>query len=161
MAVPLQTYDKDFSFIVNGKEIKTSRLLSDLLSPIICKIHLNDPTIDTFTINTNQNGDFSHFLQLANFEPTTLIESEIHFFSEVIEILGTKSIELQYKEDTSEITADNVLKLLREHEKYRHIYCNISREIEFASSHFYELFESQSEELKNLSISTLKGIIFD
>lgn len=79
-AVPLQTYDKDFSFVVNGKEFKTSRLLSDLLSPIICKIQLNDPTIDTFIINTNQNGDFSHFLQLTNFEPTTLIESINPFF---------------------------------------------------------------------------------
>lgn len=33
--VPLHAYNKDFSFIVNGEEIKTSRLISDLLSPIL------------------------------------------------------------------------------------------------------------------------------
>ena len=57
--VPLQSYFDDFSFIVNGKEYKTSRLISDLLSPKICEIHANDPTFDIFTIKTQQKGDFS------------------------------------------------------------------------------------------------------
>ena len=72
---------------------------------------------------------------------------------EVIEILGTKSIELQYKEDTSEITADNVLKLLREHEKYCiFIVTTFQEKLNLHPSHFYELFESQSEESFNQHI---------
>ena len=33
--LPLQFYDKDFTFIVNGTEYPTSRVISDLLSPYI------------------------------------------------------------------------------------------------------------------------------
>ena len=40
--VHLQKYPKDFTFIVNGKEFQTSRIISDLLSPKICKNHFND-----------------------------------------------------------------------------------------------------------------------
>ena len=54
LTVPFQTYDADFSFIVNGEEFKTSRFISDLLSPTICKMHLNDPTVDTYIINTKE-----------------------------------------------------------------------------------------------------------
>lgn len=89
--VPLQTYPKDFSFIVNGNEIKTSRLVSDIISPIICRIHSQDPTIDTFTINTTQQGDFSHILELVNFGQINIPDNELEFFVEVIEILGNQS----------------------------------------------------------------------
>lgn len=44
--IPLQTYNEDFYFIVNGQEYKTNRLISVLLSPKISKIHLSDPIID-------------------------------------------------------------------------------------------------------------------
>lgn len=37
--VSLQSYEKDFSFLVNGEEFKTSRIISDLLSPKICQLH--------------------------------------------------------------------------------------------------------------------------
>ena len=33
--MPLDRYEKNFSFIVNGQEIKTNRLIADFLSPII------------------------------------------------------------------------------------------------------------------------------
>ncbi|KAK8880719.1 hypothetical protein M9Y10_003406 [Tritrichomonas musculus] len=158
--VPLQTYAKDFLFVVNGEEFRTSRIISDILSPVICKIHSNDPTFDTFIINTQNQGNFSHILDLTNFKTTDLLEEEIPFISEVIKILGNKSIECQYENDTTEITLDNVLHLLQLHEKYGNFYCNhISREIEFSSLHFHELCESQGEEMKNLSVDTLMLIL--
>ena len=40
--VPLQSYNKEFTFIVNGEEFYTSKVESDLLSAKINKIHLND-----------------------------------------------------------------------------------------------------------------------
>lgn len=50
--VPIQNYAKDFTFIVNGEEFRTSSLISDLLSTKISQIHTINPTINTFTINT-------------------------------------------------------------------------------------------------------------
>lgn len=58
---PFQTYDT-FTFIVNGKEIKTTRIISDILSPIVCQNHLNDPTFNTLEINTHSQGYFLHLL---------------------------------------------------------------------------------------------------
>ena len=69
--VPLHNYEKSFTFIVNGQEFKTSRIIADLLSPTLSKIHLNDPTVDIFTINAEHKGDFSHILDLATFCLTT------------------------------------------------------------------------------------------
>ncbi|KAK8834278.1 hypothetical protein M9Y10_026262 [Tritrichomonas musculus] len=160
LKVPFQTYEKDFSFIVNGQEFKTSRFFADLLSPIICKIHLNDPTVDTFVINTQYTGDFSRILQLSNFISTNLSEDEIPFISEVIEILGNESIEHRSLNTTTEITVDNVLTLLQQHNLYSKFYSSqISKEIEFAASHFNELFEKKEEETMNLPIDILMSIL--
>lgn len=52
MKVPLRFYQDDFTFIVNGEEFKTSRIFSDLISSKISQMHSNDPTFDTFYINT-------------------------------------------------------------------------------------------------------------
>ena len=158
LAVPLQAYGDDFTFIVNGNEFKTSCLISDLLSPIICQHHTSDPTFDTFVINTKKRGDFSHILNLVNFEPTYIPLNEISFFSEVMKILGNKSID--YPEDTTNITVDNVLTFLDIHQNDENFNLqHFSKEIDFASSHFFEICETQEEEMKNLSISTLFQIL--
>ena len=56
--VPLQIYEDDFTFFVNGEEIKTSRIIADLLSPKICLYHRTDPTMDKIIINTEHTGQF-------------------------------------------------------------------------------------------------------
>lgn len=167
--VPFQKYEKDFTFVVNGEEFKTNRFISDLLSPVLCRIHSVDPTVDKFTINTQRTGDFSLLLKLTSFEPSDIFEKEIPFLSEVIEKLGNGTIEFEneYKKendanntnDTNDMTVDNVLTHLQEHEKYFNIYYNqISREIEFVASHLYEILEKHEEYRVNLSLSTLMRI---
>lgn len=42
--VPIHTYMDEFTFIVNNKKFKTTRLIADLISPTISKFHLIDPT---------------------------------------------------------------------------------------------------------------------
>ena len=130
------------------------------LSPIICKIHLNDPTVNIFIVNTQYTGNFSCILQLSNFISTNLSEDEIPFISEVIEILGNESIEHRSLNTTTEITVDNVLTLLQQHNLYSKFYSSqISKEIEFAASHFNELFEKKEEEMMNLPIDILVSIL--
>ncbi|KAK8849948.1 hypothetical protein M9Y10_018541 [Tritrichomonas musculus] len=114
--VPLQIYDSDFSFIVNGKEFKTSRLISELISPNICKIHLSDPTIDSITINTNEQGDFSHFLQLATFNKIDIQPNELEFIKEIVDILGSENLIITEELDPTEITLDNIFPLVKKHE---------------------------------------------
>lgn len=46
--IPFYIYQDDFTFIVNNQEIKTNKIIANLLSPKICKNHITDPTLDTF-----------------------------------------------------------------------------------------------------------------
>ena len=157
--IPFQCYDKDFVFIVNGKEFKTSRFVSDLLSPYISKIHANDPSFDIFTINTKNSGDFTHILNLVDFNTNQYPESEFSFILEVLGLLGnsTNEIELQNeKEGMGTITPENVFTLMKNPQ-----FSNVSKSdlISFISSHFTELLEDHKEDLSNLNVDTLFEII--
>ena len=161
LTVQLQNYGDDFFFIVNGEEFKTSRLIADLLSPVICNMHSTDPTINIFTIKTSQSGDFSHILDLFNSQQNLIPESELPFINEVIEILCNESIEYENQNKTTMITKENVFSFIKQHEKFPLLYKNrYLTEIDFISSHFSELCETQEgeKELKSLSIDTLMSI---
>ena len=86
-AIPFYSFDKDFCFIVNGEEFKTSRMIANFLSPKIGQMQLNDPTISHFYINTQNKGNFQHFLNLINFQKNEFPINEIPFIEEVTEIL--------------------------------------------------------------------------
>lgn len=160
LTVPLQTYNEDFTFIVNGTEFKTKRLIADLLSPKICQIHSNDPTIYTFAINTSQNGDFSRILNLSNFNKQSIPESELPFIIEVIEYLGNETIQLQETTAYPTITIDNIFDEILKHEKYSNFYRQrFSTEIDFISSHFFELCETKKEDLLKLHIDTIISVL--
>lgn len=157
--VPLQTYQKDFSFIVNGEEFKTSHIISDLISPRICKIHQQDPTIDTFTIKTQRQGDFSRILKLCEFQEIEYSSDELDFIVEVIEQLENDSITVEDSRE-EEITIENVFYNVKKHEQFsKFFYSRFEHEIEFISGHFNEILESNKEELKTLRIGTLIKIM--
>lgn len=158
--IPFHTYENDFSFLVNGRVFATSRIFSDILSPVISRIHSNDPTIDTFTINTAQQGDFSYILNLISLNKVDIPENELPFISEVIQILGIDSIDIFFEEQSTEITNDNVFSLLQVHERYPIFYSRLlSKEVNFVSMHFYDLCQNHNEQFLNLSLETLDKII--
>lgn len=157
--VPLHKYDKNFTFNVNGKSYYTSRIVADLLSPKICKNHFNDITINDFTIDTHQDGNFSYFLDLVNFSQNDIPKSEIPFILEVIEILGCDSIEFSDQNNNTKITTENVFELIQQHELNEKIFSKqLQEEIDFISSHFTEFSEEQEEKLEQLQIETLERI---
>lgn len=122
LKIPFQVYKQDFTFLVNGKEFKTCQVISDLISSKISQIHLNDPTFDTFTINTQSQGDFSHILNLVKFDEISINDNESDFFYEVMEQLGHDNFEINKVEENIEYTVDNVLSLLlkkiKKHKKH-------------------------------------------
>lgn len=157
--VPLKKYEENFIFIVNGKKYKTNRVIADMLSPKICQLHFNDPLLDVFTINTQENGDFDLILDLINFEQREIQDKDIIFVSEIFEKLGNTSIEIENDYIDIPITIDNVISLIQNHENKENYYFNyLQAEIDFASSHFFEIC-NQKEELFNLKKSILERII--
>ena len=86
LSVPIDSYSKDFMFIVNGEEFQTTKIISDLLSPKISQIHKIDPTFDTYTILTRNRGNFSSFLRLINFSEETIPNNDLPFLLEILDI---------------------------------------------------------------------------
>lgn len=89
LQVLIQNYckDKDFLFIINGKEFPTNLILS--------QIHSIDPILDTFIINTKFQSDFSRILQLYNFNPQKIPRNEMPFVTEVLQILNNDKAQLE------------------------------------------------------------------
>lgn len=160
ISVPLDAYAKDFTFVVNGEEFRTSCLISDLISPKICQIHKTDPTFNKFVINTEHNGNFSRFLELLNFEDISLPDSEMPFFYEIIQILGNFNIKMINSSDHLPISNENIFQLLQQHNQCHFLYSkSITEEIDYISSHFYELCDTHNSQLKSLSYDMLYEII--
>ncbi len=160
LSVPINNYEKDFTFIVNGVEFKTSRLQAELLSTKISEIHVIDPTIDRFTINTHYQGDFSNILNLIDFEIKTIPEKEIPFIIEIMSQLGSENYEIKNIGEEEEITKENVITIIKKHEAYPEIYHKqLEKEILFASKHFDEIIINNTKEINELQITTIEDIL--
>lgn len=159
--VPLDKYDNDFTFIVNGQYFKTSKIVADLLSSKISSYHSIDPTISDITINTHFKGDFQKFLQLQQFKEENISSiEEFLFIREIIKELGTEKVKIiEYRED---ITIENVIERIEKDEKYREIYFDeFENEVKFIAKHFSEIISNQKESFLNLSLYTVDRIIND
>lgn len=133
--VPFDSYPKDFTFVVNQKEYHTNKLIADLLSKKISKIHLIDPTIDHYEILTEYSGDFQQILDILKADNLKINSSELPFFTEITNALD---IDINIKSQPNhQLTLDNVLDLIYSHEKYENFYSYfLSEEIEFVSKKF-------------------------
>ena len=157
LKVPLHQYE-DFYFNVNDKEFKSTRIIADLLSPQICQIHQCDPTVNSFTINTENDGDFSTILKLVNFEKQDIQENEINFISEVLDVLQNDFIIVNSPDIN--ITNENVFNLLKNHLKFEKFYSkSIPADIDYIASHFFEIAESNEERIMQLETEILEEVI--
>ena len=172
--IPFDKYDKDFTFIINCKQYKTSRFVADVLSPIILRSHFSDKTINEFYIETNnyqegneENHDFNEILSFVSFESKNIEEKDKEYYSSIFYALGNESMYQRINPTIdSKISIDNFLERIEEKENFynkisniksgfnkeslqnnclmhnfknRDIIKSIEEEIQFISSHFYEL----------------------
>ena len=151
--VPLDKYEQNFTFYINGKEYKTNRLIADMLSPKISKYHKIDPTINEYKIDTKARGDFNKIINLCKFEKEEITKNEIPFLLEIIEKLeSTKEfiqieIESQQKEKINSI--EKAINLLQEHQKHQQFYSDeIEKEIEYISTNFSEIFKEEQKRIE-------------
>ena len=156
--VPLNTYD-DFTFIVNGKCFKTTRIIAELLSPKISQLYLTDPTTNKFVITTTERGNFANIFSLLNFNQAVIPDDEIPFFTEIFNILNNNSIEIT-QQDNAPISLDNVFDLIKKHQQYETFYSKqLQKEIDFVSFNFFELDENQTDLIKKFSKNIIEQII--
>lgn len=85
-------------------------------------------------------------LSLSSFNTQNINETEIPFFSEIIENLGIEKININHP--ILKINLDNVFDNISLHEKSSFFYSKqLLFEINFLSEHFYELDESHKKKL--------------
>lgn len=149
LQAPLQKYSKDFTFIVNSKRFETSSFVADLLSPIISSRHLSDQTLSEFTINTKSPGDFNKIINLINFQPQEINHSDFSFIIEIFDQLGTEKVDINIQNE-EKITNDNVLDQIIKHQAHPQFYkTHLHKEIEYFTSHFFELKDKLFEYIKS------------
>ena len=172
--LPFNQYEQDFTFIVNGQKYQTSRIIADLISPIIRQTHFTDSTIDKFYINTKNHETapddyFPDFLKLATFETHEIDKDRIRLYSEYFYILGNnhENIRLQLS-ILNPISNENAISQLSTILNFKNddkeiqnssIYYddeNIEKIISFISNHFYEL---DLEKIKQLPSTVIFKII--
>lgn len=151
---------KIFTFIVNGKEFHTNRLIADILSPKISQIHHVDPTISTFIINSKHKGNFSKILNLINFQRNQISKEELPFLSEIIQLLDLNSIEVNFKDVDEKITLTNVFSKINDHENNSIFFrTNLQQEIDFLSSNIYQLKDENLEEFLKICKNSINQVL--
>ncbi|KAK8892257.1 hypothetical protein M9Y10_029481 [Tritrichomonas musculus] len=156
--VPLDNYPKDFAFIINGQQFKTSKIIADLISPTISKIHRNDPTVSEFLINTKEAGNFQNVLDLITFRSNEIKQEEMEFIFEIFSTLGIDDSQIEI--EIPEFTIDGVIELIKDQEHLSSFFStNLTREIKYLSEHFYELTEEQKDQISQFSTDTIERVV--
>lgn len=174
---PIDKYEENFTFIVNGQLYKTSRIVADLLSPTIRNNHYNDSSNNKFTINisndtfnkSDSSDYFSDFLKLARFESNEIDSKRRERYSEYFLQLGNFEEFLRLQEednDESELNDNQIIKksiqsIQRLRTKVQNndfLYSNdtIQRHLKILSEHFSII---DQEDLKILGKENLDEII--
>ena len=164
--IPFDKYDKNFTFIVDGKRYETSRFIADIYSPIICKYHYDDETIDEFTISStseNEQSDqtFHEFLTLINKGKIELNNQQRSKYGEYFLLLGNIDEYFRLNPlNKDNLTPENVIDRLNFIQKVKPSEFieneNVQQIIKYASEHF---FETPVEKVKKLEIILLEEMI--
>ncbi|OHT14326.1 hypothetical protein TRFO_15380 [Tritrichomonas foetus] len=145
--IPFSQIPNDFTFLCNGQKFHTSKLVADFLSPFIAKNHFTDPTNDFFEIKTNINGNFNEVIKLGQLQDISITPENIEFLLEVFEILGNNEL-INFLETPKDLTIETAIEALSL--KYKCNMDNISKEIEFIASNFFEI-DTEDEYISLLS----------
>lgn len=172
-SIPLEKFDKDFKFFVNGKCYETTRIIADILSPIINKYHYEDESINEFTITfkcddhdiepTKQKDKdyFLDFLNLTNFEPSEVDAISQKYYSQYFLQLGNIKEYLKlHPEYFENLTSENVLDRLNFMiEKSANFHTNddlnLDKLIDYIASHFSEI---PKEKKKSIDIYFIEKV---
>lgn len=117
--IPFEKYQKDFTFIVNGKEYQTNRLFADILSPKIRKFHYVDGSIDSFVINVDANFDFNEILSLLLSDEKQINKEKAAIYSKIFIILENKDAYLKlFPKNAEKSNISNVFEQIRSKKQY-------------------------------------------
>ena len=167
--IPIDKYEQNFTFIVNGKRYQTSRVKADLLSPVVSGYHLIDESIEEMSITTKGGKEketqteidyFSDFLKLTDFSTKSIDENHrkhyIEYFYELGNMKEYLRLQLEYLDDLSPENVIDRLQFIYQMNVIKEENENMQEIIKYASTHFEEM---NKEEMKKLEPELLEEII--
>ncbi|OHS93485.1 hypothetical protein TRFO_40241 [Tritrichomonas foetus] len=111
--INVDSYSKDFTFYVNGKDYQTTKFIADILSPRIERLRRIDPTFCDYSFTTHHKGNFNRVLQLAvEDEDFVIKEKERPFFIEVLEEFKNLDVLNILPEFEGDLSIENVVSRL-------------------------------------------------
>jgi hypothetical protein len=135
--LPKNVYENDFTFIVGDNRYYCPSFVASFLSPRICHLQMKDPTLREFYIETKDPTTlFSKLLEVCYGSSFRVCESKSFFGSILTELWNRELSEEIFGKFDSDLTILNVVDRLKFSFSMNE---SCEREIEFCSSHFYEI----------------------
>ena len=155
--INFEKFDKDFSFIVNGKCFKTNSFVACILSPNISKMFQENMHLSYYEINTEDDGDFNQIIKYGEMKSINIKEDEQPYFANVMKILGNNNEFLQFsKEFQEEISFENVTRRIQ---IKKELGVDFNNEITFISNNFHYFCTNSPESIITLDIDIIEQII--
>jgi hypothetical protein len=135
--LPPNLYENDFTFIVGENRYHCPTFLASFLSPRICQLQMNDPTLQEFSIETKDpTSIFDRILQLC-YGSTFEVGENISIFRSIICELNNRELyEELFESFESTLTILNVV------DRLKFLFSNgdfCDCEFDFCLTHFSEL----------------------
>ena len=96
--IAFDKFEKDFSFIVNGKVYRTSSVVANVLSPRISDIFKQNINLSFYRISTKCKADFNRIIQYGEMRSIKIKKKEIQYFQKIfiifIQTIHNKSFHL-------------------------------------------------------------------
>jgi hypothetical protein len=149
--------DNDFTFVVGSRRYPCPSFVAEFLSPRIYDIHSVDDTLNEFRVEVQDpNAHFEAFLGLSEGNSVSIDEGNRQTILEIcIELRNSELYNGISACSTNEVQIGNVIDRALFASRTG---CNIAADLEFISSHFYEIKEP-AEALKSFDVATIFEII--
>ena len=155
--IKFNKFEKDFSFIVNGKVYKTNSFVANILSPNISKKLQENMNLAYYLINTKEIGDFNRIIKYGEMKTINIKEEENQYFTMIMKQLGNINEALRFsKEFQGEISYENVIQRIK---TKKQLNVNSDKEIAYISSNFHDFHTKNPESIFELDVDTIEQII--
>ena len=155
--IKFNKFEKDFSFIVNGKVYKTNSFVANILSPNISKKFQENMNLAYYVIDTKEIGDFNRIIKYGEMKTINIKEEENQYFTTIMKQLGNINEALRFsKEFQGEISYENVIQRIK---TKKQLNVNSDKEIAYISSNFHDFHTKNPESIFELDVYTIEQII--
>ena len=155
--IQFDKFEKDFSFIVNGKIYKTNSFVANILSPNISKMLEGNINTSYYQINTKYEKDFNRIIEYGEMKPINVKEEEEEYFQNVLKELGNFEEFVQFsKKFQGDLSFENAIERLKTKQEFN---INFDEEISYISTNFHDIYNTYPETILKLDIDIIERII--